>query len=139
MKIKPILFAATAAAAVLAVAIITHSTHAAAPDTAAAAAPSASTNSTDEMAALFGDPVVASGKGVTVKRSELDQIVTDLKAAAAAQGETIPPERLILYEARALQQMIDVQLLLQQANDADKAAGVKKAHEAMATDRKSVV
>src|ERR1700722_20143495 len=74
----------------------------------------------------------AAAAGVSVKRSDLDKIVTDVKAAAAAQNETIPEDRLILYEARALQQMIDVQLLLQAASDADKADGAKKADEAMA-------
>ena len=61
MKNKSILFAATAAAVVAAIAIIARSTHAAAPDTTAPAATGmtavASTNSADEMAALFGDLV----------------------------------------------------------------------------------
>lgn len=138
MKIKPILFAAMAAAVAVTAVIFTRSSHAAAPDTTApavAAAPQAmpggGTNSADEMAALFGDPVIASGKGVTVKQSALDQIVTELKGAAAQQGETIPPDQMISYEARALDQMIDVQLLLQQATDADKAVGASKADEAI--------
>jgi parvulin-like peptidyl-prolyl isomerase len=134
MKNKPILFAAMAATAVCAAVIITRSVHAAAPDTTATGTTMAasSTNSSDDMAALFGDPVIASGTGISVKRSDLDKVVTDVKAAAAAQNETIPEDRLILYEARALQQMIDVQLLLQQASAADKADGAKKADEAMA-------
>ena len=135
MKNKPILFGALAATAVFAAVIVTRSTHAAAPDTTApdASMAGASTNSADDMAALFGDPVIASGTGVSVKRSDLDKIVTDVKAAAAAQNQTIPEDRLILYEARALQQMIDVQLLMQKATDADKADGAKKADQAMAT------
>ncbi len=83
-------------------------------------------------ASLFPDPVVASGTGVQVKRSELDNALTSLKAEAAAQGRTIPQEQLLLDEAKALETMIDVQLLDQQANDADKAAGVEKADKAMA-------
>lgn len=134
MKMKPIYFAAIAALAVGTTTSIVRSTHAAAPDTTATPAmASPTTNSADAMAALFGDPVIASGTGVKVKRSDLDQIVTDLKAAAAQQGQTIPPDRLILYEARALEQIIDVQLLLRQATDADKAFGAKKADEAMTT------
>ena len=90
-------------------------------------------SATNSPAPLFDDPVIASGTGVTIKRSELDDVVTSLKSAAAAQGETIPPERLLLLEAQALEQLIDVQLLDKSANDADKAVGEKKADTAMAT------
>lgn len=128
MKVKHTIIAAIAASAAAGAAIFALSTRAAAPDTTAPAG----TNSPISMTSLFGDPVIASGKGVQVKRSELDEVVTSLKSAAAAQGETIPPERLILLEAQALEQMIDVQLLDQEANDADRAAGQKKADTAMA-------
>jgi parvulin-like peptidyl-prolyl isomerase len=84
------------------------------------------------MASLFPDPLIASGTGVQVKRSELDDVVTSLKSEAAANGETIPAERIVLLEAQALEQMIDVQLLDQQANDADKAVGDKRADTEMA-------
>jgi parvulin-like peptidyl-prolyl isomerase len=126
MKLKPVLIAVIAASVAAGAVILAISTHAAAPDTTAGA-------STNAMASLFPDPVIASGAGVNVKRSELDDVVTSLKSAAAAQGETIPAERLVLLEAQALEQMIDVQLLDGQANDADKAAGEKKADTAMAT------
>lgn len=133
MKMKPVLFGAMAATAVAAITIIARSTHAAAPDTTAPTATAGvSTNSTDEMAALFGDPVIASGKGVAVKRSEMDKVATEIKAAAQESGEAVTPEKLMLIEAQQLEQMIDLQLLLQQANDADKAAGTKKADEYIA-------
>ena len=101
------------------------STHAAAPDI-------MSGGGTNSSAPLFDDPVIASGTGVSVKRSDLDEVVTSLKSAAAAQGETIPQERLLLLEAQALEQLIDVQLLDKGATDADRAAGEKKADTAMA-------
>jgi parvulin-like peptidyl-prolyl isomerase len=126
MKVKPVLFAVIAASAAAGAAMLAFSTQAAAPDTTLAAG-------TNPPAPLFADPVIASGRGVQVKRSELDDVVTSLKSAAAAQGETIPPERLMLLEAQALEQMIDVQLLDRQANDADRSAGQKKADTAMAT------
>lgn len=91
------------------------------------------TNATDEMTALFGDPVLAKGTGVQVKRSDLDQVVTGFKAAAEARGEQITPEQLSQLEAQMLERLIDIQLLMQNANDADKADGVKKAEDAMAT------
>lgn len=124
MKVKPVLFAVITAS-VAGAAILAISTRAAAPDTTA----SADTNS---MESLFPDPLIASGTGVQVKRSELDDVVTSIKSAAAAQGQSIPPERLVLYEAQALEQLIDIQLLDGEANDADKAAGEKKADTAMA-------
>ena len=42
------------------------------------------------MTALFGDPVVARGKGFEIKRSELDQVMMGVKSTAAARGQTIP-------------------------------------------------
>jgi parvulin-like peptidyl-prolyl isomerase len=84
------------------------------------------------MGSLFPDPLVASGTGVQVKRSELDDVVTKIKSEAAAQGQSIPPERLLLFEAQQLEQMIDVQLLVGQANEADKAVGQQKADTEMA-------
>jgi parvulin-like peptidyl-prolyl isomerase len=124
MKLKPVVIAVITASVAAGAVILAISTRAAAPDTTAAG--------TNSAAPLFADPVIASGTGVQVKRSELDDVVTSLKSAAAAQGETIPPERLVLLEAQALEQMIDVQILVGQANDADRAAGVKKADTAMA-------
>lgn len=124
MKVKRIFVAAIAASAAIGAALLGFSTRAAAPDTTG--------GGTNSPAPLFDDPVIASGTGVAVKRSDLDDVVTSLKSAAAAQGETIPPERLLLYEAQALEQLIDVQLLDKNATDADRAAGEKKADTAMA-------
>jgi len=128
MKVKQTLLAAIAATVMAA-----PSMYADTPDaTAPAAAGSTSTNSSDAMTALFGDPVVASGTGVQVKRSELDQVVTGFKSAYEARGQAIPPEQLTRLEAQMLERLIDIQLLLQNANDADKAVGTKKANESIA-------
>ena len=80
-------------------------------------------NSQAAMTALFGDPVVAKGKGFEIKRSELDEVMTGLKSAAAARGQTIPPAQLSQLEGRLLNQLIQVQLLLQKATAADKSNG----------------
>lgn len=112
-------------AAIAAITISLSTAYAAAPDTTA-------TNSTDAMTALFGDPVIAKGAGLTVKQSDLDQQVTAIKAQAAGRGEEISAEQLTGLKARILEQIIDLKLLLQQANAADKADGTKKADEAMA-------
>jgi parvulin-like peptidyl-prolyl isomerase len=99
---------------------------AASPDTTAPA-----TNSMDAVTALFGDPVIAKGTGVAVKQSDLDEVLTGIKTTAAARGQQIPPEQLTRLEAQMLERLIDIQLLLQHANDADKADGAKKGQVAM--------
>jgi len=89
----------------------------------------AATNSqpTNAMTALFGDPVVAKGKGFEIKRSELDEVITGLKSAAAAHGQVIPQTRMVQIEGQMLSRLIQVQLLLQKATAADKAEGAQKA------------
>lgn len=83
----------------------------------------ATNSSNDAMTALFGDPVVAKGKGFEIKRSSLDQILVGAKGQAAASNQPLPPD----FDARALNQLISIQLLLQTANAADKADGDKDA------------
>jgi peptidyl-prolyl cis-trans isomerase C len=76
-------------------------------------------NPTDAMTSLFGDPVIAKGKGFEIKQSALDQIMVGAKGQAAAAGQQLPPD----FEVRALNQLITIQLLLQTATDADKVVG----------------
>jgi parvulin-like peptidyl-prolyl isomerase len=73
----------------------------------------------DSEMALFGDPVIAKGKGIEIKRSELDEIVSGAKARAAGEGQQLPQG----FEVAMLNQIITIQLLSQRANAADKAAG----------------
>jgi peptidyl-prolyl cis-trans isomerase C len=68
---------------------------------------------------LFGDAVVAKGKGVEVKRSDLDAIVVKNKAMAAARQMQAPPD----IEEQALRTLIIQQLFLSKATDADRAKG----------------
>lgn len=96
------------------------------------AASAASTNAAastapDAMTALFGDPVIAKGKGFEIKRSELDQVMTGIKSAAAARDQAIPPAQLAQIEGQLLNRLIQVQVLLQKATEADKSNGVQKA------------
>ncbi len=84
-------------------------------------------NATNAITALFGDPVIAKGKGFEIKRSELDEVMMGYKSAAAAHGQVIPQARLIQFEGQMLSRLIQVQLLLQKATVADKADGAKKA------------
>ena len=80
----------------------------------------------DVIAALFGDPVIAKGKGFEIKQSQLDEVMDGIKARAAAQGQTVPMEELT---KTVLNGLIANQILLQKATDADKAAGKKEADQ----------
>ena len=72
---------------------------------------------------LFGDNLVAKGKSVAVKRSDLDEAMVNIKSAAAARGQTIPPQELTFIEQQMLDRLVQVQLLLAKATPVDKTAG----------------
>ena len=87
----------------------------------ASAGTNASLNST--MTALFGDPVIAKGKGFEIKQSDLDEAMTSIRTAAAARGQAIPPAQLNIIRLGLLDRLIDLQLLLQKATAADQTQG----------------
>src|SRR5262245_21069119 len=72
---------------------------------------------------LFGDTVVAKGKGFEIKRSQLDDEVIRLKALAAARNQPISSDQSAILEKQVLEQLIQIQLLQGKASAADKAAG----------------
>ena len=80
---------------------------------------------TDTITALFGDPVIAKGKGFEVKRSELDEIVTGAKANAAAANQPLPAD----FEISMLNQIITIQLLAQKATAAERAVGAAESDQ----------
>lgn len=92
-------------------------------------APAASTNAAapakpaPKLDDLFGGHLVAKGKSLEIKRSQLDDAMVNIKASAAARGQAIPQEHVAMLEQQVLQRLIQIQLLLNQATDADKAAG----------------
>ena len=96
---------------------------------ATAPAPTTTTNAKpiNAMTALFGDPAIAKGKGFEIKQSELDEVVTGIKSAAAAHNENIPAEQMSGIKAQMLNRLIQIQILLQKSTDADKVEGKKKA------------
>ncbi|MGA2242860.1 MAG: peptidylprolyl isomerase [Verrucomicrobiota bacterium] len=99
----------------------------------APASTAANVNSQAAMTALFGDPVIAKGKGFEIKRSELDGVITGIKSAAAARGQTIPPGQMTQIESQLFDRLIQNQLLLQKATDADRTNGAQKASLQMST------
>jgi peptidyl-prolyl cis-trans isomerase C len=76
----------------------------------------ASTNK-PSLDALFGDTVIAKGKGVEVKRTDLDAMVVRMKAGYAAQQMPAPAD----LESQALKNLVIQQLILSKATDADHA------------------
>jgi peptidyl-prolyl cis-trans isomerase C len=72
---------------------------------------------------LFPDVVVAKGKGVEVKRSQLDDAMISIKSTLAARGQELPPDEMNHLEQQVLDRLIQIQLLLLKATDGDKAAG----------------
>jgi hypothetical protein len=119
-----LIFPALFAAALL----VTPHVNAASANTATNAPAPATANgkSADAMAALFGDPVIAKGKGFEIKRSELDEVMAGIKSAAAARGQTVPPGQLTQIAGQLLERIIQDRLLVQKATDADKTNGVQK-------------
>jgi parvulin-like peptidyl-prolyl isomerase len=98
-----------------------------------AAADTASTNATPSatgtnfnletsMTALFGDPVIAKGKGFEIKRSQLDELLTQARGNAAAAGQELSP----VFELQVLNQLIFVQLMQPKVTDADRIKGKRE-------------
>ena len=72
---------------------------------------------------LFPDEVVAKGKGVEIKQSQIDEAFTDYKANLAANGQTVPEEKRAIVEADIVERLIFARLLMLRATDADKVMG----------------
>jgi peptidyl-prolyl cis-trans isomerase C len=77
---------------------------------------------------LFADKLLARGKGIEVRRSQVDEAFIAYRATAAAQGQVVAEAKRAELEAQILDRLIHVQLLLGKATDEDRA----KAKEAAA-------
>lgn len=121
---------------ILTLAVATTLVATAASSAATAGAPPTASN---KIADLLGDPVIATAKGVEIKRSQLDAEMLNVQAMAAAQRQTIPPEQLGLIEREKLNELVSFQLLLAKATEADKTKGKAQFEKALArlkTDNK---
>ena len=118
------IFSAVLAAALIALPRAQAATSGVAATNAPAAATATNSKPADIMAALFGDPVIAKGKGFEIKQSQLDVVMDAFKAKTAQMGQMVPPEDLT---KTALNSLIVNQILVQMATDADKAEGKKEA------------
>jgi parvulin-like peptidyl-prolyl isomerase len=88
-----------------------------------AAAPETKPKATSRATELFGDSVVAKGKGVEVKRSQLDEEFIRVKAQASANNRPLSSEQSTLLERQILDGLIQLRLLLGKATEADLAKG----------------
>ncbi|MBE0545877.1 MAG: peptidylprolyl isomerase [Verrucomicrobia bacterium] len=93
------------------------------PCAAAQAATGAVSKPADKITELFGDPVLAKGKDLEIKRSQFDTALMSIKANAAAQGRNIPPEYMSTLERQVLNDLIGMHLLLNKATATDKTLG----------------
>jgi peptidyl-prolyl cis-trans isomerase C len=80
-----------------------------------------------KSADLFPDTAIAKGKGFEIKRSQLDEEVIRVKSQYSSRGNTLPPEQTAMLEQQVLDQLIQIQLLLAKATDADRTAGKTQA------------
>ena len=74
----------------------------------------------DKSAGLFPDPIVAKGKGLEIKHSQIEEAFIAVKARAAAGGQTLPEAQRQKIEAELLEQLIITQLLKNKATADDK-------------------
>ncbi len=84
---------------------------------------------------LFGDPVLARGQGVEVKRSQLEDAFTAWKANLAAGGQTVAEDQRAFREFQILDKLIITQLINSRATAADRTAAKTQAEKFIA-DRK---
>ena len=89
-----------------------------------------------KIEALLGDPVIAKGKGVEIKRSQLDAEMLNVQAMANARRQQIPADQMVLIEREKLNDLIGFQLLLKKSNDADLAKGKEQFEKALARLKK---
>jgi peptidyl-prolyl cis-trans isomerase C len=87
---------------------------------------------------LFADTVVAKGKGLEIKRSQLDEALVNVKSTLASQNQTVPPEQMASFEQSVLNRLIQMQLLLAKATDADKAKAKDECAKRMAEIKTSI-
>jgi len=72
---------------------------------------------------LFPDKVVAKGKGVEVKASQVEEAYLAFKANRAASGRAIPDAQRKQIEDQIIDRLLATQLFLNRATEADKKEG----------------
>jgi parvulin-like peptidyl-prolyl isomerase len=76
--------------------------------------------SRSRFADLFDDAVIARGRGVEVKQSELDEAFLTFRANLASRGQPLPDDQRPFREKQILDRLIIGQILAKRATEADK-------------------
>ena len=96
------------------------------------AAPPGPSVTNSSPAAVAGNAIVARGKGFEIRRHAMDQVLANARVADeqanASLGRTNNPQAELPPDAEihVLSQLIQIQLVMQKATDAEKAAGKQK-------------
>src|SRR5690349_2289246 len=69
---------------------------------------------------LFADDVLCKGKGVELKRSQLDEAFLQFKSNLNARGQTLPEAQREQVESQLLDRLVITRLLMNKATDEDK-------------------
>lgn len=91
----------------------------------------------DALTSLFGDPIIAKGKNVEVKRSQLDEAFISYRANLAARGEDIPDDQRVRKEIGLLERIILTQILAGKASESDRTNANAVAKKFLDEARKS--
>jgi parvulin-like peptidyl-prolyl isomerase len=91
--------------------------------------------SSESSTNLFADPVVATGKGFEIKRSQVDDAYLEYSAAEAARGTSIPDTERATVRSKLLDHLVIDDILLQMATPDDKAATQKLVDDAINQER----
>jgi peptidyl-prolyl cis-trans isomerase C len=89
----------------------------------------------NNVAPVFNDPLVATGKGFEIKRSQVDDAFVNYSASAAASGSAVPDAQRATIRAKLLDHLIVNSILLQKATEADKSSILKIVDEYLARAR----
>src|SRR2546425_719 len=85
---------------------------------------------------LFPDDVLCKGKGVEIKRSQLDEAFMQFRANFAVRGQTVPEEKRSMFEAQLLDRLVITTLLTSRATDEDKKRAREQADKFVADTKK---
>lgn len=89
----------------------------------------------DPSTNLFTDPIVATGKGFQIKRSQLDEAFLNYSSSEAARGNTVPDTDRQLVRSRLLDHMVVDHILLQMATPDEKSKMQQMVDDAIHTAR----
>jgi peptidyl-prolyl cis-trans isomerase C len=89
----------------------------------------------DKAASLFSDPIVATGKGFEIKRSQVDDAFINYNANVVASGSTIADGDRAMVRSKLLDQLVINKILIQKATADDRAVVLKKVDDYIARVR----